>query len=137
MTHRWLAVRCCCKPEKVLGFIKLAEAKIRPFSDPTIVLFDKDGVGHQARIDKFTDYGKSSAIYFDPGANPCASIPIFEDEIAIRTDDRPIEFWRTIEGFMEVAHEEKRKVLYGGLPEPPIPGIADADQVWVNGRRIR
>jgi hypothetical protein len=53
---------------------------------------------HRCRLPAVYD----GAIIPDPG-----DALFIDDELAIHSDDRPIEFWRTIPGFVETANQEE------------------------------
>lgn len=87
-------VRCCCQPQKILGTLDLAEP-VR---------------GREVQVRERIRFPLRSMLDFDPAApiphNPIrhhtVKIRIFGlHELAVYSDDRPIEFWRKIEGFTE------------------------------------
>lgn len=94
--NRWYAVRCCCKPVKIFGFLLLNIDERNSYE-----------VGVYKKIKE--DYQFSNAI------GPREAVDILEnaavrlqlmrygnaDELAIYSDDKPIEFWREIDGFIE------------------------------------
>jgi hypothetical protein len=85
-TKRWFAVRCCCQPRSIMGFV-LASAP-----DGVRVLTVTDAIGDQHRVSL-------------ERIATCADfngLSVVSDELAVYSDDRPIEFWRTIHGFVEV-----------------------------------
>ena len=89
-----LNVRCCCQPERVFGTLEV------PAVDTKWA---------------FPLYRKTSTEQFDPNAIPsykdieyayCREIVGTRDdptvrEVAVYSEDRPIEFWREIETFIE------------------------------------
>lgn len=97
---RWYAVRCCCQPQKVIGFMRLYNApldyvlvrEVETLRTSSAVIGDANIPGpvaitptHRIEIRTFNDHGvKEPAIY---------------------SDDRPIEFWRRIRGFVEVKND--------------------------------
>jgi hypothetical protein len=82
--NQWFAVRCCCTPKKVFGFLKL----YGPFKARQTFITNYDGQKHSIKI---------RPIFIDK--TKTGSVP---PELAIYSDDKPIEFWRTIPGFLEV-----------------------------------
>ena len=85
MSRSWFAVRCCCQPTKILGFLRLEDGPI-----DRVVVSDVYGGWHQLLL------RESVHTVHAPR------------EIAIYADDRPIDFWRSIDGFVEA-----------GPPAPP------------------
>lgn len=84
----WRAVRCCCQPTKVLGFVQL------PIDHgKTLTLRDHDGHCHVAQIRMAWERVLTIA---DTGMKEPATF-----EHAIYSEDRGVEFWRTIPEFVE------------------------------------
>jgi|NitcycUWRROWE17A_1032939.scaffolds.fasta_scaffold00483_1 hypothetical protein len=81
----WHAVRCCCDPQKIFGFIRLSTST----SENTVV--DHDGKLHPIRLAPLTERRQSSE---EAGTTKAR-------EMAIHSEHRPIEFWRRIRGFVE------------------------------------
>ena len=99
---QWMAVRCCCTPTKILGFLRLP-------------------VGH--REWRVSDWqGRIHRVEIKPISSARASGPGDEDvdvavESAVYSEDRGIEFWRSITGFLEVSspvarHERRFDILH-------------------------
>lgn len=87
MNSRWYAVRCCCNGARVLGFLSLPES----FAPVHIVVEKSEAVPmFDARN--------------EPGFTTVHQVQLraYGNEIAVYSEDRPIEFWRKIRGFMEV-----------------------------------
>lgn len=82
---RWMAVRCCCTPRKIFGFIQA------PLTSTEVNALDERGRQHALKI-------KLSQEHRAVGGDISAT-----RELAIYSDDHPIEFWRTIPGFVEAA----------------------------------
>jgi len=92
VNYQWFAVRCCCTPQKVFGFIRLRpglneyivlekpkrKTTLRALSDLETGLLPRT---HRIKVKTLDSYDTS--------------------ELAIYSEDRPIEFWRNIEGFVE------------------------------------
>lgn len=86
-----LNVRCCCQPAKILGTLEVPMAEPGSFSiavlggmppvvlcgSPTAVSYET----HEIKIREFGQFGRY--------------------ERAVYSDDRGIEFWRKIPGFIE------------------------------------
>jgi hypothetical protein len=83
--NHWVAVRCCCTPQKVLGFLLLSEDQVRARQFRTVHL---DG---PVTLRQFAEAHR--------GDNMELTVT---DELAIYSDDRPIEEWRRVPGFVEV-----------------------------------
>jgi len=81
----WHAVRCCCNPAQVLGFIRLSEA------NPETTVIDNKGGQHRIKLAPLLDQRRAANEVAHANAR----------EIAVHSEHRPIEFWRTIKGFME------------------------------------
>lgn len=96
MTVQWLAVRCCCKPTKVLGFLRVPSGAVR------------DGM---VRFPALQASSRSDDDTLPPG--PQISFVTAKvrhvhelgvgNELAIYSEDRPVEFWRNVPSFVEAA----------------------------------
>lgn len=100
MSMRRLNVRCCCDGVKILGTLELPEHEIKAMVKI-----------HRPPVREFSSYKD-----FDPDAPvlPITAPPPEYIEIkrfrnadgtsedAVYSDDRPIEYWRTVPGFREV-----------------------------------
>lgn len=85
--RRWVAVRCCCQPLKILGFMPVPVERLRPGVE--MYVRNRDGVARiTLRQMSQTTQSESSCV--------------ITNEVAIYSEDRPIEFWRDVEGFVEV-----------------------------------
>lgn len=93
MMVEWYAVRCCCEPLKIFGFLPL------PRGPAKHSVVDRFGVPHRIELRPIRLVMRESFdLYFrDRMVEPVIS----EEEVAIYSDDRPIEFWRTIPDFVE------------------------------------
>lgn len=89
-------VRCCCQPQKVLGTLEVPRLNADHFvvqerlSCSALFSLNTDSISkavptHEIKVRVFHDY--SSGYH----------------ERAIYSDDRPLEFWRKIPGFIEAA----------------------------------
>lgn len=84
-SRTWYAVRCCCRPQTLFGFMPLS-------NDPSqrTKIIDRNGVAHEIKL-----------------VSACESIEIetatlIDEELAIYSDDRPLAFWRQFPEFVEV-----------------------------------
>lgn len=84
----WLAVRCCCLPVKIFGFLPVSE---RDAQGRELIV-----EGHRLRMSECTVH--DSAILLRAAPAPDA---MFNTERAIYSDDRPLSFWRDMPGFVE------------------------------------
>ena len=84
----WHAVRCCCNPQRIFGFIRLTA------SAPENSVIDIDGNLHAIRLAPLSERRQSSG---EAGATRGR-------ELAIHSEHRPIEFWRRIRGFVEASN---------------------------------
>lgn len=99
---RWLAVRCCCAPRKIFGFLRVPLDRLhvvasRVWAPGSVQVKDAAGAPHALELRLSCEYRHDSELAGKPKAT---------DELAIYSDDRPIEFWRTIPGFVEAASGE-------------------------------
>lgn len=100
-------VRCCCKPTTLLGWIDGPEAvsrfKVHEQRDlplPPLV--------HVVRVGEIVDRRKIVDVPggYDPvdGSQRIEIVELDEPllvERAVYSDDRPLEFWRRVQGFVE------------------------------------
>jgi hypothetical protein len=104
--NQWFAVRCCCTPKKIFGFIKLP-APVHAHLPEHRTLIDCYGRQHPIKLLSIYDRtGYCLSDYYRNARPPDAILEHTIPEIAIYSDDRPIEFWRTIPGFVEAPPEE-------------------------------
>jgi len=94
----WYPVRCCCQPHKIFGFLKLPDS-----SKSTHTIADRSGSEHIVELRPIrelrrVDDPQTAGAYVDAVYDAVCS----DEERAVYSDDRPIEFWRTISGFVEV-----------------------------------
>lgn len=98
--HHWLAVRCCCSGAKILGFMSVSDEEMRRdgFTRPVMRItgcmtapFGNDGNLPVAHFDRVTITLKD----FHSGGGV--------KERAIYSDDRALDFWRDVRGFIEAA----------------------------------
>ena len=95
-SRTWVAVRCCCQPARILGFVLLTEDDLRR---------------RRARLPL-----RVTASVFDPrNLDPAPEAVVqtaqevelrvmstqYSTELAVYSEERPIEFWRTVAGFVE------------------------------------
>lgn len=94
MKTRWFAVRCCCESSKIFGFLQLPD---NTWAYRTIT--DRSGRGHKIELREaceriIENYRESSPA------------PIYQErsaDLAVYSDDRPLEFWRQFDNFVETA----------------------------------
>lgn len=85
---RWFAVRCCCSPGTLYGFLLL---DVTGRNEQLVI--DIDGAWHNVTVKTLNGNAFATRT----------------EEEAVYSDDRPLEFWRNIVGFVEIvdAHKEK------------------------------
>jgi hypothetical protein len=101
MTTRY-AVRCCCQPSKVLGFINGPD-ECRAFAIRTLPVNNSTFVGgcEPPAFDAGFHQAEVRDIWL-PDRMPMLGMPATgRYEKAVYSDDRGIEFWRTVQGFEE------------------------------------
>lgn len=90
----WVAVRCCCSPQKIFGFLKLpAPINEGPYQLRSLATFTM--TAQERELAKLEPIRIQIKRMTGPG----------QAELAIYSEDRPIEFWRGIEGFVEAKNE--------------------------------
>ena len=82
----WLPVRCCCQPQKIFGFMPV-DSSLLSKSDQTIEIDNVAGDKIELKIKKFSasSYRQENVAY----------------EMALYSDDRPVEFWFQFNGFIQ------------------------------------
>jgi hypothetical protein len=94
----WLAVRCCCTPTKLFGFMPVSE---REAQGREIVV---DGHRLQIqRISECTIHDREALMRDGPMPEPT-----FNTERAIYSEDRSLSFWRAMPGFVEAFDHRSR-----------------------------
>lgn len=88
----WYAVRCCCQPGRIFGFLSLDGRQ------STHTILDRYGRPHTVELRALQEL---ASVTF-PLPPDMSAVKETHRETAIYSDDRPIEFWRTIPGFLEV-----------------------------------
>ncbi len=102
-TYRWYPVRCCCVPNKILGFLRVAEGSKTGVR--TLTLPDMYGERHKVEVRRIQERVTLNVDDpYKPGIYASYKVGDFIDELAIYSDDRTVEFWRKMPHFMEVAH---------------------------------
>lgn len=90
---QWYAVRCCCTPKKIFGFLLL------PVHGASAEVIDNVGTRYRLQIRRFNDLVCQRP--FAPESVPIGDSAVVE-EAAVYSEDKPIEFWRSIPGFVEI-----------------------------------
>jgi hypothetical protein len=107
----WVAVRCCCQPTNIFGFLRLDRR-----AGPTVSVPDIFGSVHQLELKTFCSAPPNYAAPAEAGA-----------EIAVYSDDRGIDFWRRIPGFVEALPP---------VPRAPLPGTRGPTDVAAFSRPV-
>src|ERR1044072_8420709 len=92
MDHHWYAVRCCCTPSKIFGFMRVADG-VDKF---TVISGDET---HKVELRPIRTSIMSK---FEEGISGDGTSMSTVRELAIYSDDRPIDFWRQVSGFVEI-----------------------------------
>lgn len=91
----WYAVRCCCTPRKIFGFLPLHGP-----IDEEVTLRDRNGVDHTIKVRPMHERARVSHELMNPHVAEVYDKPATR-EIAIYSEDRAIEFWRLFPDFVE------------------------------------
>lgn len=106
--NQWFAVRCCCTPQKVFGFLRLL-APNNPLTTHHTTLTDNNGQQHPIKIMPIYSNPNMSShfgrVLFN--MDPVQFLEHTKPELAVYSDDRPLEFWRNIPGFVEAPNADK------------------------------
>ena len=94
----WFPVNCCCQPDVLFGFISLPADRQHFVHGQRFVILDRRGRPHDVEL-------KPLATISEPAGTTDGWRR--RREMAIYSDDRPIEFWRTIPGFREVMIKQR------------------------------
>ncbi len=97
---QWVAVRCCCTPQKVFGFLKLDARHARP---GLAAVVDQHGHRYQIELRPIDNYQHDPGMMAAMRYAPDDIRELGEREVAVYSDDRPLDFWRTIPAFVEAA----------------------------------
>lgn len=93
--HVWRAVRCCCTPKKIFGFMLVDE------HDNKITVEERGGLKKDFSIRVMNEKILSPLIDFDHLKNGKLVSNKYTREMAIYSEDHPIEYWRGCKGFVE------------------------------------
>lgn len=91
-----LNVRCCCLPVKILGTLEVTKEQAQqrwldvPLRRASYAWDRKVQAGDEITVRARVEL----KIFCNPFAKP-------QTELAVYSDDRPVEFWRGIPGFIE------------------------------------
>ena len=98
----WIAVRCCCEPGRVLGFVRLPQEAVRPRAVYRLPRREAWGPEALARITSSPihdqDVIERAEVRFEVMGGPA----YHQKELAIPSGDKPVEWWRDVVGFVEV-----------------------------------
>lgn len=91
----WLAVRCCCQPQKIIGFLPVNEESMRVgimnVTSGKRSIFSSENVSSAPKV-----------LYEAAMRHHQVELKIYGmGELAVYSDDKPIDFWRTIDNFVE------------------------------------
>jgi hypothetical protein len=91
----WVPVNCCCQPDVLFGFLRLPVDGQQFKDGQKFAILDLAGRSHDVELKRL----------INPSGT--AKHVIRLEELAIYSDDRPIEFWRRIAGFREVSDKQR------------------------------
>jgi hypothetical protein len=99
-------VRCCCQPQKILGYLELPDW-LKPGSRWVLMVDDrKTGRALSAAAwtpaDPVGPTFRGLPVRLEAVVMQYRDLESDVDELAVYSDDRPIEFWRIIHGFEEM-----------------------------------
>ena len=102
---QWLPVRCCCTPQKVFGFIQVRADVVH--DGATLNLLPRAVAYQLAHADapEVEELLAQSAVRFQVKMLTEVDYPNSKRELAVYSEDHPIEFWRTIDGFVEAQRQ--------------------------------
>lgn len=121
VTFRWYPVRCCCNPARIYGFLPL------PGFARNFTVRDNNGQTHNVDLRPLAQpFPGTTPEQIEARKRACKNpdelhMPFQRDvELAVFADDRPLEFWRSLPGFVDVVpgHET--------FPQSPISGLNKA-----------
>lgn len=91
--YEWRAVRCCCQPRKIFGFMQVESGMnhimVEGKQFQIRVMSEKQTRGFGSIVGKYEDIQSVE----------------YTRELAIYSEDHPIEFWRQQPGFIEAQNE--------------------------------
>ena len=91
LRKQWYAVRCCCTPTKIFGFL-LLDAVVHP---QRVSVLDRAGEEHKIKLAAMCRYGNTKdEVAHLLVENPRALMVERQEELAVYSEDRPREFWR-------------------------------------------
>jgi hypothetical protein len=109
--RQFFAVRCCCQPTKVIGFLLLPKGG---GNDRTII--DCNGRPQKIQIKTSTQYAPPAPHFtqygYPVGGEPFETTVVYLEQ-AIYSEDRGEEFWLTIPGFVRIVTPEFVTALIG------------------------
>ena len=90
-----LNVRCCCMPVKIMGTLELTDDEIRARGKIVYTPVSVPYIGHMTNI--------AVPVLFPRAGEEVIQLRHYGpfSELAVYSDDRPIEFWRGVPGFRE------------------------------------
>lgn len=103
---KWVAVRCCCTPKKIFGFVQVDQNQGPGVT--TLKMDDGSGVALvELKNITLTKIPPPMTAYEFHQLRLVELGPSSKIELAAYSDDRPLEFWRRIEGFVEVQSQRE------------------------------
>lgn len=96
--QHWYAVRCCCQPQRILGFLPL-DLDIR--ANTEVLLRDRLGRDHVVKIRKFMSV-LAPVSYESP-----EELVQWRTEWAVYSDDVDVTQWQAFHGFIAIGSDSQ------------------------------
>lgn len=96
-------VRCCCEPEKLLGYVDLPRADYRSGEKTFVLRLVRTAIRRSVDDDKVDPArDRRAEIEFRRYRDPKKGI----DQIVVYSDDHPLDFWNQLAGFGAAKHAD-------------------------------
>ena len=97
----WFPVHCCCQPDVLFGFLRLPEGGRHH------KVMDAEGRLHDVELRLLQEATMLQKLQYERIIDAEVR-PEIRAELAVYSDDRPLEFWRTVRGFREITDKRER-----------------------------
>lgn len=100
--YAWYPVRCCCQPTKLLGFLRLPE-------DNKQRVMGADGRSYPVELKTMRKprFRSFDFMAMPPGSHVADIGFSHDEELAVYSEDRGVEFWRGIPDFVEATQADR------------------------------